>query len=210
MMNAFLRPFYKILRPVYRKIQILFTKIHIRHRAKKSVVKIVVGASNLYDKGWIPTEIDFLNLLKESDWQSLFKRESIDAILAEHVWEHLSLEEGAKAAKMCYLYLKPKGYLRVAVPDGYHFDPEYIEKVKPGGTGAGAEDHKVLYTCDSFRKIFEEAGFHIKLLEWFDKEGNFHFQEWNYTEGKILRSKRLDQRNQDSLNYTSLILDAFK
>lgn len=37
--------------------------------------------------------------------------------LAEHVWEHMTYEEGCQAAKNCYDYLADGGYLRVAVPD---------------------------------------------------------------------------------------------
>ena len=54
-----------------------------------------------------------------------FNEGSIDAILAEHVWEHLAEEEGLAAAKCCYRYLRPGGYLRVAVPDGFHPDANF-------------------------------------------------------------------------------------
>ena len=39
----------------------------------------------------------------------------------------------------------PGGNFRIAVPDGFHTDPSYIENVKPGGTGEGSEDHKNLF-----------------------------------------------------------------
>lgn len=34
--------------------------------------------------------------------------------------------------------LKPGGYVRVAVPDGFHPDPAYIEMGRPGGYGTGS------------------------------------------------------------------------
>jgi len=43
--------------------------------------------------------------------------------------------------------------LRVAVPDGFHPNPGYIERVKPGGTGPGAGDHKILYTYRTLSAI---------------------------------------------------------
>ena len=200
-----------MIREIKNRIKISFRKTQLKKLAKSDSIKIVVGASRVYEAGWLPTEIEILNLLKEEDWNVFFKENSIDAILAEHVWEHLNLSDGLKAAKVCYKYLKPGGYLRVAVPDGSHPDPEYIEYVRPGGTGAGADDHKVLYNEGSFRKLFQEAGFQVKALEWFDENGIFHFEEWDIDDGMIWRSKRFDERNKTGqLNYTSLIIDAVK
>jgi hypothetical protein len=66
-------------------------------------------------------------------------------IKAEHVWEHLMPEQGATAARICHRFLRPGGYVRVAVPDGLHPDPKYVEWVRPGGSGLGAWDHTVLH-----------------------------------------------------------------
>jgi predicted SAM-dependent methyltransferase len=174
-------------------------------------VRIVIGASGIYDAGWIPTEIGVLDILNRGHWSRVFAENSIDALLAEHVWEHLTPEQGLLAARNCLRYLKPGGYLRVAVPDGFHSDPKYIDCVRVGGSGAGADDHKVLYNCDSFGGLFEQAGFEVALLEYFDSAGAFHAVEWDPAGGMIHRSKRFDERNRDGrLNYTSLILDARK
>ena len=183
----------------------------LRKLAKQKPCKIVVGAADIFDAGWIPTDIDILNLIKSKDWKRLFKPDSIDAILAEHVWEHLSAENGIAAAKLCFNYLRPGGYLRAAVPDGLHPDQKYIEWTRVGGTGPGAKDHKILYTYKSFRSTFEAAGFKVELYEYFDEQGVFHYNEWSPDKGKIFRSKRFDERNQDGeLKYTSIILDAKK
>jgi len=137
--------------------------------ARKQPLKIVVGASGIHDPGWIPTEIEYLNLMKPEHWSRFFKPDSIDAILAEHVWEYLAKEEASFAAKICFRYLKPNGYLRVAVPDGFHPDPRYIEWVRVGGIGPGADDHKILYTYKSLGAIFEAVGFKVVLCEYFDE-----------------------------------------
>src|SRR5712675_2094691 len=94
-------------------------------RLKKAIrrskdLKIVVGASGVFEQGWIPTDVHTLNLLKPGRWKLFFTTNSIDVILAEHVWEHLTVEDGRIAAKTCYEFLKPGGYIRVAVPDGLH------------------------------------------------------------------------------------------
>lgn len=66
---------------------------------------IVVGASGVFQDEWIPTDINTLNLLKPDTWKLFFRENSIAAILAEHVWEHLTLHEGHTAAMTCYRYL---------------------------------------------------------------------------------------------------------
>jgi predicted SAM-dependent methyltransferase len=176
-----------------------------------SPLRIVVGAGGLFEPGWIPTDVDVLDILDERHWRRLFGENTIDAVLAEHVWEHLSAEQGLLAAKNCYRFLRPGGYLRVAVPDGFHPDREYIERVRPGGSGAGADDHKLLYTHESFRRLLESAGFRVELLEFFDSAGQFHATNWDAAQGKIDRSQRFDDRNQGGkLVYTSVILDARK
>lgn len=176
-----------------------------------SEIKLVVGSGGIYDKGWIPSDSDTLNLLKPKSWNSYFKAETISAILAEHVWEHLTEDQGLVAAKTCYEFLKNDGYLRVAVPDGFHFDSSYIEAVKPGGTGYGSDDHKVLYNYVTFSEIFKRAGFKVALLEYFDEKGEFHFSSWEVEKGMVRRSKRFDERNKSgNLTYTSLILDCYK
>lgn len=200
------------LRPGYRWLRVALKRRQLKPRlAAAHPRRVVVGASGIFEPGWIPTDIDVLDLLKLADWQRLFAPDSIDAILGEHVWEHLSPPEGAVAAAHCYRFLKPGGYLRVAVPDGFHPDPHYIEWVRPGGSGVGADDHKVLYNFKSFSQLFEGAGFQVRLLEYFDEQGQFHASDWAPAAGMIHRSQRFDDRNQQgTLAYTSLILDAHK
>jgi predicted SAM-dependent methyltransferase len=175
--------------------------------------RIVIGSSGWHDAGWVPTDREFLDLLRPADWQRFFQPRSIDAMLAEHVWEHLTEAEALAAARTCHEYLKPGGYLRIAVPDGLHPDPTYHEWVKVGGASPGqkANDHKVLYTYRTVREVFERSGFRVSLYEYFDEAGTFHCHEWEETAGKIRRSKRFDPRNAGgALGFTSIILDAVK
>ncbi len=199
------------LRPLYRKWRAFSGAQRLKKAASKSPCRIVIGASGIADTSWVGTEETYLNLLEKENWQKFFREETVDAILAEHVWEHLTLEQGEQAARNCFTYLKKGGYLRCAVPDGFHNDPAYIDYVKPGGTGNGADDHKVLYNYKSFSEVFTKAGFRVNFLEYFDETGQFHFQDWPPEAGKIRRSRRFDPRNQEgTLKYTSLIIDAVK
>ena len=182
-----------------------------RAAKRRQPLRIVVGTSGRSMRGWVSTDVEFLNLLQPDEWASFFRENSIDAILAEHVWEHLTLDEGIVAARTCHRFLRQGGYLRVAVPDGLHPDPAYIERVRVGGIGAGALDHKVLYRRETLGDVLQQAGFTVRPLEYFDPEGQFHFVEWNPEDGMIRRSSRFDKRNHTgALRYTSLILDAIK
>jgi hypothetical protein len=50
----------------------------IRKALRRSPRKIVIGASAIFDPGWIPTEIEALNILCEADWERFFAPGSID------------------------------------------------------------------------------------------------------------------------------------
>jgi len=174
-------------------------------------LRVVIGSGGVYEPGWIRTEIDYLNLLQPGDWHRVFAPNSLAAILAEHVWEHLTPEEGLVAAATCREYLRPGGHLRLAVPDGFHPDGGYREWVRPGGSGPGADDHKVLYTHTTLAALLTQAGFEVELLEYFDAHGKFHEAAWDPADGMVHRTRRFDERNRDGqLRYTSLLVDARK
>ncbi len=180
-------------------------------RRMRNNLKIIVGASATKQEGWISTEYPLLDLTDAHSFAALFDPGSVSNFLAEHVCEHLSLEDGAKACRYCFVYLRQGGLLRIAVPEGLHPDPDYIAQVRPGGYGAGADDHKVLYDYRTLSALLENAGYKVRLLEWFDEQGKFHHVDWDVEEGFVERSTRFDQRNRvNPTAYTSLIIDAVK
>lgn len=187
-----------------------FRMANVIHRLRDDI-KIIVGSATTKQDGWISTDYPLLDLTNARTFAALFDSGSVSNFLAEHVWEHLSLEDGAKAVSNCFAYLNQGGLLRIAVPDGLHPDPDYIAQVKPGGYGAGADDHKVLYNYRTLSGLLENAGYKVRLLEWFDEQGTFHHENWDVKDGLIRRSTCFDPRN--SVNptaYTSLIIDASK
>jgi predicted SAM-dependent methyltransferase len=194
------------------KIQALFEAILFFWRVQNSSeLKIVVGSSGIFQSGWIPTNYQYLNLLNDRHWRRVFFIKRIDAILAEHVFEHLSESQGREALNTCHKYMKKGGRLRVAVPDGYSPSKEYIDMVKPGGTGEGSGDHKILYNVILLQEMLVSAGFAVERLEYYDSNGVFHHSNWNPSDGMIHRSLNFDSRNADGvIRYTSLILDGFK
>lgn len=177
--------------------------------------KVVIGSGGYNNNpGWLHTEEADLDIISADSWKNQFKEQSISALLAEHVWEHLTYEEGEKAAKLAFRYLKPGGHIRIAVPDGFFQNEEYQSMVQVGGPGPEdhpAFSHKIVYNYDSLRRLFVDAGFRVNLLEYFDEQGVFHHEPWHAEDGVIFRSLTIDPRNQgESPVFPSLILDAIK
>lgn len=177
-------------------------------------MKIIIGAGNTYFDDWKSTQINELNVINKDDFEKVLQGEKAEAYLAEHVWEHLTLEEGIIAAKNCYEYLLPGGYIRVAVPDANFRNEWYQNIVKVGGNGDPnhpAYTHKIVYDYKTLCSVFEKAGFVVDLLEYCDENGIFHYKYWNENDGKIGRSLRFDTRNKEGkLGMVSIIIDAKK
>lgn len=177
--------------------------------------KVVVGAEGYNNNpGWLHTNEEELNLVRRETWRDKFQPNSLSVILAEHVWEHLSYEEGIEAAKICYEFLIENGYIRCAVPDAFFPDEEYQQGVQVGGPGPldhPAASHKIVHNYKTITSMFESAGFQVRLLEYCDENGKFHYNDWNEKDGFIYRSKRFDHRNRDNqLGFVSLVVDAMK
>lgn len=177
-------------------------------------MKLILGAGKTSFDGWISTQETELNLLKRDDFKRQYKEESIDAMLAEHVWEHMTEEDGVIAAKNCYDFTKFGGCLRCAVPDVNFRNAKYQQMVQVGGLGSidhPAFSHKIVYDYKRFKRVFEKVGFEVELLEYCDEDGNFHYMYWNENDGKIGRSFRFDTRNSmKKLGMVSIVIDAKK
>lgn len=183
----------------------------IKARRNGEPIRLVIGSGHTTFQSWYSTDIAVLDITSPSSWSALLEKETVDTLLAEHVWEHLSAEDGSKALQNCFDYLKPGGVLRLAVPDGYHPSPEYINYVRPGGTGPGASSHLMLYNYRALKEALERCGFAVDLLEYFDEYGKFTERSWRAEDGLIRRTAHHDKRNLKSpLSYTSLLVDAIK
>lgn len=211
-----LRPAYApILRRLRRRRRVLSEQKRIRDAVgraleSQSAVKIIIGAGQTRIEGWIATDVPAFDARDVEHWRKLFPPASIDRMLAEHVFEHLTSAELARFLNIAGPYLAPGGRIRIAVPDGYHPDIDYINSVKPGGSGVGGGDHKLLYTCDLISELMREQGYEYELLEYFDADGQFHQRGWSAVDGFVGRSADHDERNADGrLNYTSLIIDCW-
>lgn len=171
-------------------------------------INLIIGAGPFNIKGWFSTDIVTLDVTNKNHFKKYFMDKKINKILAEHVLEHLTDEDLELMVKHLYKYSADDINIRIAVPDGFHKDENYIREVKPGGTGTGADDHKHLFNYKSLSLIFEKQGFVSYLKEYWDEEGEFHTTYSNDDFGMIRRSFINDDRNKDKIpHYTSLIVD---
>ncbi|MCB1103498.1 MAG: hypothetical protein KDK74_02105 [Cephaloticoccus sp.] len=177
-------------------------------------MKILIGAGSQTHPGWISTQKQTLNLLDRSTFEQFFETRKAAAFVCEHVWEHLTEQQGRDAAKLCYDFLTEGGFMRVAVPDANFRNESYQNMVKVGGPGPldhPAADHKIVYDLPLLTDVFASVGFGVDPLEYCDNNGRFHYHDWCWEDGPIFRSFRTDARNRNNtLGFVSLIIDARK
>src|SRR3989304_1363090 len=165
MIKKIKRKIYLLLIP-FLKISKYFGWQYYLRTAKE--IKIVVGAGKTKYKGWFNTDIDTLDVTNEDDFIKYFYKKKIKNILAEHVLEHLNYDELNLMTMNFFKYSDRDINIRIAVPDGFHSEVSYIDKVKPGGSGEGAHDHKHLFNYKSLSKLFEKNGFRSELFIYSD------------------------------------------
>lgn len=174
-----------------------------------NIIKLHIGCGKKNYNGWINTDKHILDVTDEKSWNNnniLYG--SVHRILAEHVFEHLNSSDRIKAIINFKRFIHKDGLIRIAVPDGYHPDKNYIQQVCVNGIGKSAHDHKFLYNYKNLIELFNKYDFVYDLLEYFDENKNFHFKSWDIADGFIKRSSRFDKRNRKKdLSYTSLIVD---
>lgn len=102
-----------------------------------------------------------------------FPPDSVDAIFAEHVLEHLTYAAGTRLVRSCHSVLRPGGVLRLGVPDleryihGYLGIDPVLDECRPGRpTRAVAlsevfyhHGHRAGYDGETLQLICVEAGF---------------------------------------------------
>ena len=153
-------------------------------------IKLQIGSGRVTYTGWLNTiGIDQLDITKEESWASLFLPGSVSNILAEHVFEHLSLEELRCSLEHVHKYLAPGGVMRIAVPDAFHPSRYYYNLVKPGGEETPYE-HKIFLDYTIVTKLVDPELFDLKLIEYFDENGIFHAQDYDLEYGEIRRCAR--------------------
>lgn len=168
-------------------------------------IKIILGSGGTNYEGWIATDLPHFDITKENDWKYFFSKHKIDNLLAEHVLEHLTEEEVNIVLSNAYKYLKPGGIFRIAVPDAFHPNPNYIEMTKPPFDG-----HKSFWNYKTFSSVAVKYKFQINLLEYFDENKKIHRHSFSNNDGYIARSSLNVFLKGYTDDYTSLVIDLIK
>jgi len=203
-----------LLRQLQKKIVYFFRRQIIRFPVfHNKPIKVILGAAMTYQKGWYSTNQEWLDIVVYDDWKSIFKNKRLlTNILAEHVFEHLTPDQMKTSLNFVVRHMKAGGIIRIAVPDGYNPDPEYIKHVDISGIGADAADHKQLLNWDTLKKYLIDAGLKPELKEGYLKSGKLIQQTIDAGLGNVVRSRTNDNiynRTGWSFNdaNTSLIVD---
>lgn len=174
-------------------------------------LRVIVGAGGTTQPGWLSLEENQLDIRDYRQWAQRFAPNSIDTILTEHVFEHLTPTDAEIAAKNFFRFLKPDGYTRIATPDGYHPDAQYQYWVSPEGWD---ESHRWIPDVETLSRLLTRAGFIPTPLEYWSADGQFIAQPWRQEDGVIGRCPGTLQNGLLSVfagcDYTSLIIDAIK
>lgn len=162
--------------------------------SQDNLVKLNIGSFlNMYHYGW--TNIDKLNLSEFAKQNGyIFRQEdisnhvpyennSVDIIIASHFLEHLDRNEGKKFLLECSRVLKPKGVIRLTVPDTELITKKYIDKsiseYRHFNVGVEKSDddtqslyelllsgHRTVYDYESLSKLLSRVGFdNIQRME---------------------------------------------
>ena len=180
-------------------------------------MKVIVGAALTYQNGWYSTNEQWLDITRCSDWKRVFRgKVLLTHVVAEHVFEHLSKEECQEALRLISQHMNSGGRVRIAVPDGYHPDHDYIRHVGIHGIGADAFDHKQLLNVDSLSELLQDAGFRVEQLEGYLKDGTLVQKSLDADDGYIQRSRSnpINMAGKAGWGFvdanTSLIVDGLK
>ena len=193
-----------------------FFKIKTYLFFSEDTVNIIVGAALTNQKGWFSTNEEWLDISKAEHWNRLFNsKKRVKRVLAEHVFEHLTIDEMRNTLRLIFVNMVSGGSLRIAVPDGNNPNSEYRKHCGINGIGADASDHKQFLTYELLSKEVERTGFHHNLIEGYLENKELVLKKFNNNLGRVIRSRsNKNIRPKDGWDFpdanSSLIVDCIK
>ena len=205
----------KIFKFFYYKYRFIKLKTYLNF--SNNDVNLILGTALTKQKGWFSTNEEWFDIVQKSHWDYFFKsKKRVKKVLAEHVFEHLTLEEMRCALKLIYKNMVIGGSLRIAVPDGNNPNKEYRDHCGINGIGADASDHKQFITFELLSNEIQKIGFKFFLKEGYLQNKEFVIEKLNLELGIIMRSRsnQIKIRSKEGWSFpdsnTSLIIDCFK
>lgn len=146
-----------------------------RHLARRPL-RLHLGSATRRIPGWV--NVDFLRPGRRLDLYWDLRRPlpyptgSVDAVFAEHLFEHLTFDEGVRLLRECRRVLQSGGTLRVGVPDldryvaSYLGRDELFDRLRPErltralalGEVFFLYGHRCMYDFETLRLALERAG----------------------------------------------------
>ena len=176
---------------------------------KDNLLKVNFGSFTNMFHNWVNCDIiDLSDFAKRNGY--IFKKvdvrerlpffdNEVDVIVAHHLIEHLTREEGYKFLKECYRILKEGGVIRLSTPSiktiSYHYNigdlREYYKDLNKGVEESRDnseafyrllfEGHKTLYDGEDLKRIMEEIGF-----------VNVEISKFNQSRSEAIRRETID------------------
>jgi len=119
-------------------------------QGRKKPVKIHVGCGGNILEGFDNTDFDKVDITKPLPWGDNIA----DLIFAEHVVEHINIQQALGFFSECYRVLKPGGILRVCVPQ--------LNRINDRGHARDlilGHGHQLVCSHDTIKGIMWAAGF---------------------------------------------------
>lgn len=160
------------------------TSLAIAHRLiSSSPLNVAIGVAPHemvvpppYSHLFIPTDLNTLDVTDSDDFEYYFPPNSVSAFIAEHVWEHLALQEAIDALINVRLALKVGGVVRIAVPDRFSYCSNQDNDEAEMHRTDVRDEHLVQYDSGLLSEVFKSAGFastEITLIEHHTAQGDF-------------------------------------
>jgi len=118
-----------------------------------------------------PPHVRYISLLKPLP----FSDNSVDAVYASHVWEHLYYKDAERVTKEVIRVLKPKGILRLCVPNLEYCCRRYLAEVGSDQAAFRLNEGLLL------RELDKPSG----LKAFYAAVGDFHSHKFMFDEASI-------------------------
>lgn len=145
--------------------------------ASRRPLRLHLGSAGNRLGGWVNIDLLRPGRRLELYWDLRrgipFASSSVDAIFAEHLFEHLTLDQGIGLLRECRRVLAPGGVVRIGVPDLDRYVASYlrqdplIDAALPGrptravalGEPFFLHGHRIMYDFETLEYALRQAGF---------------------------------------------------
>jgi predicted SAM-dependent methyltransferase len=129
----------------FRYLKMACSRAEVARYVRTHSVRLLnIGAQTNRPRGWLNIDLfpTFGAVYLDASNMSALQTASFDAVLCEHMIEHVPKPVGERICRECYRILKPGGVLRIVTPD--------IERMCRLVLAPGAEDHRYLELIRSY------------------------------------------------------------